>query len=177
MGEAPKRGIEVLEIVDRAIEHGHLAAKPGADACQWCDFQVVCGRDEERRTRRKDPKTFADLDALRKMSMKPLDATQRSRTGENRELSRSELDKTLIVEAAAGTGKTTELVRRIVALIAHQRAAIGQIVAVTFSEKAAGELKLRLREELERARGKPPRLVPTPAACSTPPCMTSKKRR
>jgi RecB family exonuclease len=67
MGEAPKRGIEVLEIVDRAIEHGHLAAKPGSDACQWCDFQVVCGRDEERRTRRKDPKTFADLDALRKM--------------------------------------------------------------------------------------------------------------
>ena len=40
------------------------------------------------------------------------------------------------------------------ALIAHQRATIGQIVAVTFSEKAAGELKLRLREELERAREK-----------------------
>src|SRR5688572_12117736 len=71
---------------------------------------------------------------------------------ENRELIASELDKTLIVEAAAGTGKTTELVGRIVALIRNQRAAIGQIVAVTFSEKAAGELKLRLREELERSR-------------------------
>jgi ATP-dependent exoDNAse (exonuclease V) beta subunit len=61
---------------------------------------------------------------------------------------------TLIVEAAAGTGKTTELVGRIVALIENERATIGQIVAVTFSEKAAGELKLRLREELERARAK-----------------------
>ncbi|HUQ87640.1 MAG TPA: UvrD-helicase domain-containing protein, partial [Vicinamibacterales bacterium] len=71
---------------------------------------------------------------------------------ENRELIKGELDKTLIVEAAAGTGKTTELVGRIVALIAQRRAAIGEIVAVTFSEKAAGELKLRLREELERAR-------------------------
>ncbi len=71
---------------------------------------------------------------------------------ENRELIGTELDKTLIVEAAAGTGKTTELVKRIVVLIEHQRATIGQIVAVTFSEKAAGELKLRLREELERAR-------------------------
>jgi ATP-dependent exoDNAse (exonuclease V) beta subunit len=71
---------------------------------------------------------------------------------ENRELIARELDKTLIVEAAAGTGKTTELVGRIVALIQNQRATIGQIVAVTFSEKAAGELKLRLREELERAR-------------------------
>jgi ATP-dependent helicase/nuclease subunit A len=73
---------------------------------------------------------------------------------ENRELIGKELDKTLIVEAAAGTGKTTELVRRIVALIENRRAEIGQIVAVTFSEKAAGELKLRLREELERSRAK-----------------------
>jgi len=76
------------------------------------------------------------------------------RPTENRELIARELDKTLIVEAAAGTGKTTELVGRIVALIQNQRATIGQIVAVTFSEKAAGELKLRLREELERARSK-----------------------
>jgi len=73
---------------------------------------------------------------------------------ENRELIARELDQTLIVEAAAGTGKTTELVGRIVALIEGQRASIGQIVAVTFSEKAAGELKLRLREELEKARSK-----------------------
>ncbi|HEX6215901.1 MAG TPA: UvrD-helicase domain-containing protein, partial [Vicinamibacterales bacterium] len=71
---------------------------------------------------------------------------------ENRGLITAELDQTLIVEAAAGTGKTTELVKRIVAVIEHQRATIDQIVAVTFSEKAAGELKLRLREELERAR-------------------------
>ena len=88
--------------------------------------------------------------------MKSADSTQHKRVNENRDLIGTELDKTLIVEAAAGTGKTTELVKRIVALIEHQRATIGQIVAVTFSEKAAGELKLRLREELERAReGKP----------------------
>jgi len=69
MGEAPKRGLEVLEIVDRAIENGSLAAKPAAEACDWCDFKVVCGRDEVRRTgpRRKDPARFVDLDALRKM--------------------------------------------------------------------------------------------------------------
>jgi len=79
-------------------------------------------------------------------------AKGRRAVSENRQAISSELDQTLIVEAAAGTGKTTELVGRIVALIEHQRATIGQIVAVTFSEKAAGELKLRLREELERAR-------------------------
>src|SRR4029078_12141491 len=65
----------------------------------------------------------------------------------------SALDDTLIVEAAAGAGKTTELVRRIVRVIETGRAAGTEIVAVTFTAKAAGELKLRLREALEEARG------------------------
>jgi ATP-dependent helicase/nuclease subunit A len=63
-----------------------------------------------------------------------------------------DLDQTLIVEAAAGTGKTTELITRILRILETGRAAMKEIVAVTFTEKAAGELKLRLREELERAR-------------------------
>jgi ATP-dependent exoDNAse (exonuclease V) beta subunit len=71
---------------------------------------------------------------------------------ETRQAIANDLDDTLIVEAAAGTGKTTELVKRILAVIATRRAKMIQIVAVTFTEKAAGELKLRLREELERAR-------------------------
>jgi ATP-dependent exoDNAse (exonuclease V) beta subunit len=62
------------------------------------------------------------------------------------------LDDTLVVEAAAGTGKTTELVKRILRVLATGGAAVEQIVAVTFTEKAAGELKLRLREALERER-------------------------
>ncbi len=65
---------------------------------------------------------------------------------------RNDLDETLIVEAAAGTGKTTELVRRIIAVIKSGRGKLSHLVAVTFTEKAAGELKLRLRSELERAR-------------------------
>src|SRR5213592_2661042 len=64
------------------------------------------------------------------------------------------LDDTLVVEAAAGTGKTTELVTRILRVLATGRAKMVEIVAVTFTEKAAGELKLRLREELERERAR-----------------------
>ena len=70
----------------------------------------------------------------------------------DRELIREGLDDTVIVEAAAGTGKTTELVRRILNVVARGRATIDQIVAVTFTEKAAGELKLRIRKELESQR-------------------------
>jgi len=64
-----------------------------------------------------------------------------------------ELDSTLFVEAAAGTGKTTALVSRITALVRTGRARLDRIVAVTFTEKAAGEMKLRLRGDIEHARG------------------------
>jgi len=70
----------------------------------------------------------------------------------DRLLIREGLDETVIVEAAAGTGKTTELVSRMLNVLASGRARIEQIVAVTFTEKAAGELKLRLRMELEGLR-------------------------
>src|SRR5262245_62193651 len=71
---------------------------------------------------------------------------------EARNAIKEDLDMTLVVEAAAGTGKTTELVRRILRVLATGRAEMRQIVAVTFTEKAAGELKLRLRETLEQDR-------------------------
>ena len=71
---------------------------------------------------------------------------------EARDAIRTSLDKTLVVEAAAGTGKTTELVERIISVIAGGETTIGSVVGVTFTEKAAGELKLRLRSELEKAR-------------------------
>ncbi len=71
---------------------------------------------------------------------------------EARRAIREDLDATLVVEAAAGTGKTTELVRRVVALVLHGRARLSGIAAVTFTEKAAAEMKLRLRTGLERAR-------------------------
>jgi ATP-dependent helicase/nuclease subunit A len=59
------------------------------------------------------------------------------------------LDESLMVEAAAGTGKTTVMVKRIANVIESGRATIDRIVAVTFTHKAAGEIKLRLRQELD----------------------------
>ena len=65
---------------------------------------------------------------------------------------RTEFDKTLFVEAAAGTGKTTALVGRIVGMVRTGAGTLARTVAVTFTEKAAGEMKLRLRIEIEKAR-------------------------
>jgi ATP-dependent helicase/nuclease subunit A len=71
-----------------------------------------------------------------------------------RRLIQDAIDETLVVEAAAGTGKTSELVNRILQVLAAGRADVREIVAVTFTEKAAGELKLRLRQGLEDGRRK-----------------------
>lgn len=60
-----RRALEVLDVIDRAIEQGTLAARPADGACQRCDFVAVCGHSEERRTRRKPAGLFADLDAIR----------------------------------------------------------------------------------------------------------------
>lgn len=65
---------------------------------------------------------------------------------------RSSLNESLLVEASAGTGKTSELVRRIVAVLGAGLTDVSRIVAVTFTNKAAGELKLRLRQGLDRER-------------------------
>ena len=62
-----RRGAEVLEVIDRAIETGSLVPAPRRGACRWCDFQVVCGPWEERRAAVKDPERLADLAALRRL--------------------------------------------------------------------------------------------------------------
>lgn len=58
------------------------------------------------------------------------------------------LDSTLFVEAGAGSGKTTALVSRIVRLIRTGVCALDGLAAVTFTEAAALELRVRVREVL-----------------------------
>jgi CRISPR/Cas system-associated exonuclease Cas4 (RecB family) len=58
-------GIEVLQVIDRAVEGGFLAAAPTEDACDRCDFSAVCGPDVFRRVSHKPQDRLADLRALR----------------------------------------------------------------------------------------------------------------
>jgi ATP-dependent exoDNAse (exonuclease V) beta subunit len=64
---------------------------------------------------------------------------------------RPTLDRSWVVEASAGTGKTTALVNRMVEVIAAGTP-VEKVVAVTFTHAAAGNMKLRVRHELERRR-------------------------
>ena len=79
-------------------------------------------------------------DTPRHRSLPPDEAT--------RERIRTDLAATLFVEAGAGAGKTSSLVARIVNLV-RSGVPITGIAAITFTEKAAAELRTRTRQRLE----------------------------
>jgi len=61
----------------------------------------------------------------------------------------------LVVEASAGTGKTYFLEHRVVDLLLQTRANIGEILVVTFTEKATAELRARIRALIGTLEGLP----------------------
>jgi ATP-dependent helicase/nuclease subunit A len=56
--------------------------------------------------------------------------------------------ESLLLSAAAGSGKTSVLVERFVAAVCDDGVAPGRILAITFTERAAGELRDRVRDRL-----------------------------
>jgi len=62
----------------------------------------------------------------------------------------TDFDRNLVVIAGAGTGKTSLLVERILTAVGTGRLAIDRLGAITFTERAAGEMRQRLAEGLER---------------------------
>ncbi|WP_226037570.1 UvrD-helicase domain-containing protein [Aquibacillus saliphilus] len=77
------------------------------------------------------------------MSRKIVDQTARDKI-------RNELSTNFLIEAGAGSGKTTSLVDRMVNLIYTGTCEVSKMVAITFTRKAADELKLRFQSELEK---------------------------
>ena len=65
-------------------------------------------------------------------------------------ISRVGLDQTLFVEAGAGTGKTSQLVSRIVNTVLRGDVRLSEVAAITFTEAAASELQSRIRVEFEK---------------------------
>ena len=69
---------------------------------------------------------------------------------ERERIERTGLDQTLFVEAGAGTGKTHELVERVVNLVLVSGVRLRDLAAITFTEAAAAELRDRIREAFEK---------------------------
>ena len=70
---------------------------------------------------------------------------------EARRLAVSTFDRTVVVTAGAGTGKTALLTSRILRILMHPgeaAAGVAEIAAITFTRRAAGEMRVRIREAL-----------------------------
>ena len=68
-----------------------------------------------------------------------------------RDAIKNDLQTTMLVEAAAGTGKTTSMIDRMVNLLANGHLQIDTLAAVTFTRKAAAEIRGRFQIGLEKA--------------------------
>jgi ATP-dependent helicase/nuclease subunit A len=79
------------------------------------------------------------------MSIVPVDHEMRERLT-------SCFDRNFIVEASAGSGKTTVLVERLVQMLASGACKVNELAALTFTRKAAGEMRSRFFVRLEAAR-------------------------
>lgn len=60
------------------------------------------------------------------------------------------LDKSVLVSAAAGSGKTSVLVQRIISIILEGKANVDEMLVVTFTNAAASEMRLRLSNAIRK---------------------------
>ena len=154
--ERRDRLLEVLDVAVRGIREGVFPAQPGEwnskfgwGSCGFCEYDRACAstrgelwEDQHRGTR---PGLCRADRRSRRMTRLPADEAARVTV-------RTAHDRTLFVEAGAGTGKTTELVARVIDVVATRAAQMSSLAAITFTENAAAELRTRIREALEAER-------------------------
>ena len=60
------------------------------------------------------------------------------------------IDKSILVSAAAGSGKTAVLVERIINIIVQGKADVDRMLVVTFTNAAASEMRLKLTKAINK---------------------------
>ena len=68
-----------------------------------------------------------------------------------RQIAARDFERNLVVVAGAGTGKTSLLVERVLHLVLEHGVLIERVAAITFTEKAASEMRERIEEGLQAA--------------------------
>ncbi|NCY01497.1 MAG: hypothetical protein EBX36_00935, partial [Planctomycetia bacterium] len=171
-------GVDALvEQLCRIVAAGAFLPTTVKSDCGCCDFHDVCGDSVTEGAGRKlfrdqspygpEGETLAALfkdlregdDAQPAVAVLRPDPQPFAESGEPapdgiadaaaREAIRTALDRSMLVEASAGTGKTTCMVDRMTALVRTGTATAREIAAITFTKKSAAELARRFRERLE----------------------------
>ena len=121
---------------------------PAPDACQSCAFPEICSaHGAEWATQKLHDSSHNGL-ALGTVT--GMTQASFSDDGDQQRLV-SDFQTTFLLEAGAGTGKTQLLLNRLLALLRTGRSPLSRVAVITFTEKAAAELRTRLRAAVESA--------------------------
>ena len=115
--------------------------------CGACHVRSACRyhlQDEPSLVPRISPKG-------RSIRFRPQSAKTTALPPGDQEYRRKAMDSTrsILVRAPAGSGKTTLLAKRYVEILRHENVEPENIICLTFTVKAAGEMKRRIRTEIE----------------------------
>ncbi len=64
-------------------------------------------------------------------------------------LDKIDLDRHAVIEASAGTGKTFTIEHLVIEILLREPVKLDQILVLTFTERAAAELRQRIRSTIE----------------------------
>ena len=146
-----------------AMRGGEIDRNPIDDRCPpFCTFQgdlpARAGRPHRARARRRRGRGGRGVSG-EQLELGDAGGPRRRPSGERR-LPKSRRrssgraidarDRDVLLEAGAGTGKTRVLVERYCAAAEQEERGVDAILAFTFTERAAAELRHRIREELSR---------------------------
>jgi ATP-dependent helicase/nuclease subunit A len=134
----------VLADLRDVMTGGHFIGTTENEDCTYCEFVAACGDGRTRKRRAswwmRRPRRSG---GSRRMTESRL-ADERSRR-----MIREDLRANILVEAGAGSGKTQMLAERMAAGVARGVYQIEHMAAVTFTRKAASELRGRFHLALE----------------------------
>ena len=168
---------QLVEQLCQIVAAGAFLPTTDSKDCSFCDYQSVCGPTVFQTARQKlehgtqplsdqhaslqtlfnDIKTVGRAEPAQKIfsnNPPPLEPVLDPLPGDPedqiaRKAIRENLHTSMLVEASAGTGKTTCMVDRMLSLVQTGTARASDIAAITFTRKSAAELRRRFREALE----------------------------
>src|SRR5213592_4000091 len=101
-----------------------------------------------RFTRSKAPSAPRSAGALHTMPLEPSHPKPRELKPEQKTAAHT-LDRHLAVTAGPGAGKTFVLVERYLEILRARKVSVDNIVAITFTNRAANEMRQRVRERID----------------------------